>query len=180
MQNSFGCEINASASSNFCFARMCAGIGGTTEMRVIRLWMCRQTQRGNHKQCQRAERPPQPFPAVRNFDRRLDVADVVGDRAALLNLSRLCKIIRAASVFPAFQKICRASRRRLRPCAIESNQFPTNEIALPDFAEQFLLSQRERVAAALRLPVLTSKISPVSASSKIKRPSSAVPVRAGP
>src|SRR4051794_16411432 len=28
MQNGFGCEIRTSASSNFCLARMCAGIGG--------------------------------------------------------------------------------------------------------------------------------------------------------
>ena len=36
----------------------------------------RREQQRRHRQC--TERPPKPFPAARNFHRRLDVADVVG------------------------------------------------------------------------------------------------------
>ena len=83
--NGFGCEISASASSSFCFARMCAGTGGSTGTFACRF--CHHFQSANKTAAagQHAERDPKPFPAVRNFHRRLDVADVVSHRRRALS-----------------------------------------------------------------------------------------------
>src|SRR5690242_14864271 len=138
MQNSRGCPSNANASCNFCFARTCGGITGTTAAcirRSVQYCQARYATAASSKMPSTHNAHTQPVGISTGglISRRALVETHAED--ALIGMEFVTAIktlfIHECGASPWFRKTGSIQPHKDDPFAIESRQYPPSEIILP-------------------------------------------------